>query len=388
MRKLIFITILCFFSHSLYSQSSSNKQYKLSVTLHNAPFSSLALLDYRDSHNVIIEGNSIGQFKWEFTISDSLVANSENMMLIVPNKDTVANAYHQISFIRDFKDKKTSLVNIGIQDETNYIEATYQRQTLFENQNVADFLGVTDSVIHGNLISNDFNLSLKNDSADIKIRSINPFYSWFYGDNVEQRASYSDYLSSYIELAKTYPDSRYLITNLARNLNKYKSHQDVNNIYQNFSKKNRDSKWGKKIELFLSDKLENISFMNLVSKRTETVLQDSSAYNLLIFSASWCIPCIEEIPLLKKLHHTLKKDIRFTFISMDNEKGAKAFQDILIKNDIPWRTLYAYKDIDRVSAFFSIKSIPHTLLIYPDGHMEVMDVRKEEIQKKLSSLTL
>ena len=69
---------------------------------------------------------------------------------------------------------------------------------------------------------------------------------------------------------------------------------------------------------------------------------------------------------------------------MDYEKDAKAFEKILKENEIPWRTIYAYKDLNRVSDFFSIKGIPLSVLVNPDGSKELMDLRKEENQKKLA----
>jgi len=384
MQKLILTTILCFFIVTLYAQSSANKEYKLLVTLHNAPFSSLALLDYRESHNVIIKGKHAGQFKWEFTIPDSIVANSESMMLIVPEKDTVANGYRQIRFTRQFENKKTIIANIGIQDQTNYIEAEYKDNTVFENENIALLLGRPDSTIMGNLICDDFVLSIKNDSSDIAVRSIDSYYAWF--DTSGNKLPYNDHLQSYIKLAKSYPDSRYLMTNLALNLTGFKTREDVKKIYKNLSKNLKNSKWAKKIEHFLYDASQNIQLVNLDSKNVEPLIQDSSKYNLVVFTASWCGPCIEEIPLLKELHKKLKTRINFTYVSVDYESKLKAFQNLLIKNEIPWRTLYAYKDLDRVKFLFSVKSIPLSLLFYPDGRMEVMDVRKEENQKKLYAL--
>jgi thiol-disulfide isomerase/thioredoxin len=384
MRKIILIIIIFINTQDTFSQVRESKQYKLIAFLKNAPFNSLALLDYREHHNLIIKGKSIGQFKWEFTVPDSVLQNSENMMLIVPEKDELLNAYHQINFVRNFKNKKTSFVNIGLQDERNYIEAEYQGRSLFENVNISSFINEIDTVVRGNLMANSFNLLVRNDGSDIHIRSIDPYYSWFYND--EKKMSYSDYLLSYTQLAKKYPNSRYLISSLSRNLNQYKTKQDVIKIYQNFSKDALQYKWSKNIELFLKGRIQDLSLDNIKSSNTESIILDSLKYNLLIFSASWCIPCIKEIPLLKKLHESLSQHITFTFVSMDDEKSVKTFEKILIENKVSWRTLYAYKNLNGVKDFFSIKSLPHSLLIHPNGKMEVIDVRDVKNQEKLYNL--
>lgn len=385
MWKTLFTVALVSISFFSYSQARSEKASSLVVKLHNAPFSSLALLDYRDLHNVIIQGKHVGEFKWEFIVPDSIVVNSEFMILIVPQKDTLANAYRQLRFVRKFENKENTISNIGIQDEVNFIEAEYKGKTLYENENIASFLGRTDSVINGNLIVDDFTLSVKEDNSDITVRSIDAYYAWFNGGN--SKSSYEDHLQSYIKLAKRYPDSRYLITYLSLNLTRFKTRQDIRAIYENFSKKQKDSKWAHRIERYLSNNnFQNISLINLDSKNHEPLVQDSSKYNLIVFSASWCGPCIEEIPLLKNIYQKLKPRFNFTYVSMDYERQVKAFQSILIKNNIPWRTLYAYNDLERVTDQFSVQSIPLSLLVYPDGSVVELDLRTKENQQKLYDL--
>jgi len=380
---IIILTIfICFVSLSSFSQSGAPKQYKLLVNLRNAPFSSLSLMDYRERNNVIIKGNHLDRFKWEFNIPDSILVNSKNMLtLFVPQKDTIVNGYRQVRFISDFENKKTIIANFGIPDDSTYIEGEYVGKTLFENENVASNMGRTDSVIIGNLICDDFKVSIKNDSSDLAVRSIDPYYTWFDGGN--NKLSYEDNLQFYIKLASQYPDSRYLISYLSQNLTRFKRKQDIQKVYEKFSANQKVTKWSVRIKRYLTDNFYNISLINLDSKKIEPLVQDSSKYNLIVFIASWCGPCKEEIPLLKELYKNLKPRFNFTYISMDYENRVKAFQDVLIKYDIPWRTLYAYKDLERVGDLFSIKSIPRSFLFYPDGHMEMMDVRDKENQKKL-----
>ncbi len=386
MQKLL-ITILFFaISQHLYAQINSQKEYNLSVTLHNAPFKSLALRDYGDLHSVIIKGENVGEFKWHFKIPDSIVVNSTFMELFSPEKDIAENAFHYVHFTSARENRKTTISNIGIQDENNYIEARYRESKALENENVAYILGITDSVISGTLILDDFELLVRNDSSDISVRSQDSYYTWFErGDN---NLSYKDNLEFYINLAEKYPDSRYLMTYLSMNLIKFEKRADVRKIYEKFSDRFKKSKFARRIEQYFSDDFKNLQLINLKSKKAEGLVQDSSKYSLLIFSASWCGPCIEEMPLLNKLHKQLKGQVNFTTISMDYETKVKVFQDLLSKNEIDWRTLYAYKDLERVTDLFTVRSIPLTILVHPNGQMERMDVRDPANQQKLLSLKL
>lgn len=386
MQKFLFTILFFAISQHLYAQINPQKEYNLSVTLHNAPFKSLVLRDYRDLHSVIINGEHVGEFKWHFEIPDSIAANSEFMELFSPEKDTIANAYHYVRFTSAQENRKTTISNIGIQDEHNYIEAKYIESKAIENENVAYILGITDSVISGTLILDDFELLVRKDSSDITVRSQDSYYTWF--DKGNNNLSYKDNLQFYINLAGKYPDSRYLMTYLSQNLLKFETRADVKKIYEKLSDRFKKSKWARRIEQYISDNFKNIKLINLSSKKVEELVQDSSKYSLLIFSASWCGPCIEEMPLLYKLHQQLKGRVNFTTISMDYETKVKVFQDLLSKNEIAWRTLYAYNDLDKVGDLFAIRSIPLTILVYPDGRMERMDVRDPTNQQKLLSLEL
>src|SRR5690606_7887089 len=129
-----------------------------------------------------------------------------------------------------------------------------------------------------------------------------PYFSWF-SNYYHEKRSYAEYLTFYKSLVQAYPDSRYLISGLANNLMNYKSVDDIKILYSLFSEKHKNTQWAKKIELFMSRKFENSSLSTLNQKGHEEVLQDQSKFNLIVFTASWCVPCLEEIPLLKEIHN-------------------------------------------------------------------------------------
>lgn len=173
------------------------------------------------------------------------------------------------------------------------------------------------------------------------------------------------------------------MSNLAANLKQYKSRKDVQSIYANLSDKHKNTRWRKSIELFLSGKFKNTSLTTADKNTVEDLVQDTSEINLIVFSASWCAPCIAEIPLLKEIHKDLNKNLVLTFVSMDNEKEVASFQKLIQEKDIPWRTLFAYKDIKRIEQTYFVQTIPHNILVYPNGEMEIIDVRNDEQRAKL-----
>lgn len=88
-----------------------------------------------------------------------------------------------------------------------------------------------------------------------------------------------------------------------------------------------------------------------------------SNINLLVFWASWCGPCLKEIPVLKKLDSVYRKNgLRITSISIDDDKElwTKALQE----QNMPWRQLHVSKDqIIKLKSQFDILAIPVSIFV-------------------------
>lgn len=82
--------------------------------------------------------------------------------------------------------------------------------------------------------------------------------------------------------------------------------------------------------------------------------------------ASWCPPCIAEMPSIASLYEQVKddEDIEFILVSMDEDfENAKAFMDSR-DLDMP---IYHYRGRDR--EIYSSDLIPTTYVITPDGRI-------------------
>lgn len=381
----LFLSLVMLFIQQVHSQAPRLKSYKLFVNLENAPFDSLCLHDYAEGRDVLIFGKKIKKFTWEITIPDSIVWDSEGIeLLALPNKANNKSS-ETVRFITKRAGKKIIIVNVGVEDKNNEIYGTYLGKTIFSDQKISVKVGSKDSTVIGNVICEDFNLIIKDANSDIAVRAQDPFFSWFMDSN-DSGMTYNNYLTSYIRLSKKYPDSRYLISNLATNLTSYKSKVDVNKVYENISDKYKSTVWTKNIEQFLTDKkFPNTSLPNFYENKYENIIQDSSKYNLIIFSASWCKPCIEEVPLLKKIYNDLGKSLILTYVSIDNAQGVGSFKKLIKEQGIPWRTLFAYHDVKKIRQMYFIETVPHNILIYPNQDVELIDIRREGDRLKLYS---
>ncbi|WP_308991254.1 TlpA disulfide reductase family protein [Mariniflexile litorale] len=84
---------------------------------------------------------------------------------------------------------------------------------------------------------------------------------------------------------------------------------------------------------------------------------------LINFWATWCPPCIAEMPSMQALYDDYKDKIVFLFVTND------AFNEIipfLTKNNY---TFKVHRPVEEYPEFFNISTIPRTFLIDKEGHI-------------------
>jgi thiol-disulfide isomerase/thioredoxin/protocatechuate 3,4-dioxygenase beta subunit len=100
-------------------------------------------------------------------------------------------------------------------------------------------------------------------------------------------------------------------------------------------------------------------------------------YVLLDFWATWCAPCLAEMPNLQAIQDQHAKDPRFVLIGLnvDDQPGPAAYSVKALK--LSWRQGFAGSDSPVVSAY-GATAIPARLLIGPDGKILARDLRGEK----------
>ena len=109
-------------------------------------------------------------------------------------------------------------------------------------------------------------------------------------------------------------------------------------------------------------------------------------YLLIDFWASWCGPCIEQLPGLKELYRQFHGK-RFTVlgVSLDNDKSAWA--KALERHALAWPQVSELNGWESPFAKkLDIRYIPQYYLVAPDGRFALMGASFNEIQKYLSSV--
>jgi len=95
---------------------------------------------------------------------------------------------------------------------------------------------------------------------------------------------------------------------------------------------------------------------------------DSNSFNgqslLVVFFATWCPPCIQEIPNLIQLHSDYKSDgFSVVAISVDQEKGV--VQKMVDKKEINYPVMMADNSVTR--DFGGVYGIPTSFLVSSSG---------------------
>lgn len=148
---------------------------------------------------------------------------------------------------------------------------------------------------------------------------------------------------------------------------------------------------------------EHIAYLDSLRKNAETAIVEGKAYidissftpegderslsdyvgrnkvTMIDFWASWCGPCIKELPFFKSLYQEYRdRGFEIVGISLDIRKSE--WITGISKHEIPWPQLSDIKHwLSPVIAAYNVKAIPYTILIDQGGIIIGKNLKGEEL---------
>lgn len=309
-----------------------------------------------------ITGKSTDNYRWTFNIPDSVSQNIWGLQFyFIYNTDTLKITFKAVL---DNDTLTTDISNFENNSDTLLIKGVFLKN---------------DSVTHSDIL----NVDLKGKTYMMESMKY-PGFAFFYDPNNQKK--YEDFIEDYMLKIRANPNSAFYISTLSAAISYYHSTADIKKLFDLFSPSAKNSDHGKRINEYinLNPVFENIK-LPLVNNgnKQEPLIQDSTKYNLIELTASWCIWCHKIIPTLKEINEQYKDRLIITYVTVDDKKGIVDFRKHIEKQNITWRSLWLNSNKDSFLLRRSTTGIPCGILVNPDG--KIVDYfnfnRPEELEK-------
>ncbi|MCA1685628.1 MAG: TlpA family protein disulfide reductase, partial [Planctomycetia bacterium] len=106
---------------------------------------------------------------------------------------------------------------------------------------------------------------------------------------------------------------------------------------------------------------------------------------LLDFWATWCGPCLAEMPAMKDLQKTFGDDDRFLLVGMSCDEAPEAPGRYARENGMGWTQGFAGNLGGGVAASYLVRSIPATFLIGPDGRVLAQNLQGAALKEAVGN---
>jgi thiol-disulfide isomerase/thioredoxin len=330
----------------------------------------------------IFQGQSTDGHKWTFTIPDSIKRMVDNYSILTRPFDFKTKTFYLVKFKGLTKVDKVGY-NYVYDENVPILEADFvETKQLIGMPGDGGYVAANDTTVFDGVsrIQDLFQVGFTQKDSELELSMKFRSFPFLDDDKYDRSLAEKD------SITKKYPDSYYLMSQFYYMKSAFRNMDDAKKIFDNFSEQNRSTWFGRESGNFIANykklyyysEFEDYTLQNTTSGKLEPMVLDSTKYNLLIFSASWCAPCHALIPALKDVYTDLNPDLQMVYISLDLPKFVESWKKLMIEKCIPWRSLLSAGKVKEVEDKYDAGSIPHMLLVYPDKSVRKIDIRNKE----------
>lgn len=108
---------------------------------------------------------------------------------------------------------------------------------------------------------------------------------------------------------------------------------------------------------------------------------------LIDFWATWCTPCLAEMPNIRKAYDKYASSDGFVVIGISLDEDPKSVARLARSKNIPWpQIVLGPAEKNEIAKLYCVASIPATFLIDRHGKVVAKDLRGGALERELSKL--
>jgi thiol-disulfide isomerase/thioredoxin len=140
-------------------------------------------------------------------------------------------------------------------------------------------------------------------------------------------------------------------------------------LYDEFDDELQQSYLGKKVSEFLKKRpgehdLKPNALLTDQDDKSSEMIDTTKKLNMIVFWASWCGPCRQEIPALKEVFNEFKDNRNFRMVSVSIDKNKEQWKQMLELQKMPWQQLVGNAaDLEKIKIQYNLGYIPQVYFV-------------------------
>ncbi|HUT11819.1 MAG TPA: thioredoxin-like domain-containing protein [Thermoguttaceae bacterium] len=106
---------------------------------------------------------------------------------------------------------------------------------------------------------------------------------------------------------------------------------------------------------------------------------------LVDFWATWCGPCVGEVPNMKKNYEDYH-ELGFEIVGISLDRSREALEKFIEEREIPWTILYSDDERSPTVDYYGVMGIPTMMLVGTDGKVVSIRARGPQLRAELEKL--